>query len=71
MFSLEFQTRLQLASARQAQQESEERPNESIRFLGNIVSETKRNSLHYHWVKAEDYYPAHYFIREINEGSLI
>ena len=67
----DFQSRLQLASARQAKQESEERPNESIRFLGNIVSETKRNSLHYHWVKAEDYYPAHYFIREINEGSLI
>ena len=39
--------------------------------LGSILSETKQNSLHYHWVKAEDNYPAHYFIREINEGSLI
>ena len=79
-WSLEFQTRLQLASARQAQQESGEQPKkESIRFLGNIISEMKQNSLRHHWVKAEeDYrakaeedYPAHYFIREINEGSLI
>jgi len=67
----DFQTRLQLASARQAQQESEERPNESIRFLGNILSEMKQNSLRHHWAKAEEDYPAHYFIREINEGSLI
>jgi len=39
--------------------------------LGSILSETKQNSLHYHWAKAEEDYPAHYFIREINEGSLI
>ena len=24
----------------------------------------------YHWMKAEEDYPVHYFIREINEGSL-
>jgi hypothetical protein len=70
-WDLEFQTRLQLASAREAKQESEERPNESTRFLGNILSEMKQNSLRHHWAKAEDDYPAHYFIREINEGSLI
>jgi len=39
--------------------------------LGSILSETKQNSLRYHWAKAEEDYPAHYFIREINEGSLI
>jgi len=43
----------------------------STRFLGNILSEMKQNSLRHHWAKAEDDYPAHYFIREINEGSLI
>jgi hypothetical protein len=42
----------------------------STRFLGNILSEDKENSLFHHWKMAEDYYPAHYFIREINEGSL-
>jgi hypothetical protein len=49
----------------------EKEKNESIRFLGNILSETKQNSLRHHWAKAEEDYPAHYFIREINEGSLI
>ena len=44
--------------------------NESIRFLGNIISEIKQNTLGHHWVNAEDDYPVHYFIREINEGSL-
>ena len=44
--------------------------NESIRFLGNILSEIKQNTLGHHWAKAEDDYPVHYFIREINEGSL-
>ena len=49
----------------------EKEKNESIRFLGNIISETKQNSLHYHWAKAEEDYPVDQFIREINEGSLI
>ena len=49
---------------------SEEEKNESIRFLGNIISEMKQNNLRYHWAKAEEDYPVHYFIREINEGSL-
>ena len=39
--------------------------------LGSILSEMKQNSLRHHWAKAEEDYPAHYFIREINEGSLI
>jgi hypothetical protein len=44
---------------------------EYLMRIGNILSEMKQNSLRHHWVKAEDDYPAHYFIREINEGSLI
>ena len=43
---------------------------ESIRFLGNIISETKQNTLSHHWAKAEENYPVDQFIREINEGSL-
>ena len=43
---------------------------ESIRHLGNILSETKQNTLGHHWKKAEDNYPVHYFIRELNEESL-
>ena len=37
----------------------------------DILNEMKQNSLRHHWIKAEKDYPAHYFIREINEGSLI
>ena len=44
--------------------------NESIKHLGNIISETKQNTLGHHWKKAEDNYPVHYFIRELNEESL-
>ena len=44
---------------------------ESYSSLERIISEMKQNSLRHHWAKAEDDYPAHYFIREINEGSLI
>jgi len=51
--------------------ELQEGKKESIRFLGNILSEMKQNSLRHHWAKAEEDYPVHYFIREINEGSLI
>ena len=70
-WSNQFQTRLQLASAREAQQESGEQPKkESIIFLGNIISETKQNTLFYHWAKAEENYSVDQFIREINEGSL-
>ena len=43
---------------------------ESIVRLGNILYETKQNTLGYHWKKAEDNYPVHYFIRELNEESL-
>jgi hypothetical protein len=39
-------------------------------LLGNILSEEKINTLAHHWKIAEDNYPVHYFIREINEGSL-
>ena len=71
-WSLEFQTRLQLASAREAKQESGEQPKkESIRFLGTVISETKQNTLSHHWAKAEEDYPVDQFIRDINEGSLI
>ena len=44
---------------------------ESIdRKLSTIISETKQNTLSYHWAKAEEDYPVNQFIREINEGSL-
>ena len=50
----------------------ESKQEESVKYnLKDILSETKQNSLRHHWAKAEDDYPAHYFIREINEGSLI
>ena len=39
-------------------------------LLGNILSEEKINTLAHHWKIAEDNYPVHYFIRELNEGSL-
>ena len=38
--------------------------------LTNILSEVQENTLAYHWKKAEDDYPLHYFIRELNESSL-
>ena len=44
--------------------------NESIKYFGDILNELKQNTLGYHWMKAEEDYPVHYFIREINEGSL-
>ena len=44
--------------------------NESIIMLGNILSETKQNTLSYHLTKAEEDYSVDQFIREINEGSL-
>ena len=44
--------------------------NESIGYFGDILNELKQNTLGYHWAKAEEDYPVHYFIREINEGSL-
>ena len=47
-----------------------ERPNEYLMKIGNILSETKQNTLGHHWMKAEEDYPVHYFIREINKGSL-
>ena len=50
----------------------ESKQEESVKYnLKDILSETKQNSLRHHWAKAEDDYPVHYFIREINEGSLI
>ena len=54
-----------------AQQESEEKPNESFNaLLGNILSEAQENSLLYHWKKAKDNYHLALFIKELNEGSL-
>ena len=50
--------------------EKDDKANESINLLGNILSETKQNTLGHHWKKAEDNYPVHYFIRELNEESL-
>jgi len=44
--------------------------NESIKYFGDILNELKQNTLGHHWAKAEEDYPVHYFIREINEGSL-
>ena len=38
--------------------------------LANILFEEKQNTLAFHWKKAEDDYPLHYFLRELNEGSL-
>ena len=38
--------------------------------LGNILAEDKQNTLAFHWKKAEDDYPLHYFLRDLNEGSL-
>jgi len=38
--------------------------------LGNILAEGKQNTLAFHWKKAEDDYPLHYFLRDLNEGSL-
>ena len=44
---------------------------ESIKYFGDIINETKQNTLSHHWAKAEEDYPVDQFIREINEGSLI
>jgi hypothetical protein len=44
--------------------------NESIIILGNILTETKQNTLSYHLTKSEEDYSVDQFIREINEGSL-
>ena len=44
--------------------------NEIFSLLGNIISELKQNTLGHHWMKAEEDYPVHHFIREINKGSL-
>ena len=45
--------------------------NESFNaLLGSILAEDKQNTLAFHWKKAEDDYPLHYFLRDLNEGSL-
>jgi hypothetical protein len=44
--------------------------NESIKYFGDILDELKQNTLGHHWMKAEEDYPVHYFIREINKESL-
>ena len=38
--------------------------------LANILFEAQENTLAFHWKKAEDDYPLHYFLRDLNEGSL-
>jgi hypothetical protein len=44
---------------------------ESVKYkLSDIISETQENTLAHHWKIAEDNYPIHYFIRELNKGSL-
>ena len=43
---------------------------ETTKVFGNILDELKQNTLGHHWKKAEDNYPVHYFIRELNEESL-
>ena len=43
---------------------------ESIRYSGDILAETKQNTLTHHLTKAEEDYSVDQFIREINEGSL-
>ena len=43
---------------------------EALNNLGNLLSETQENTLFHHWKKAEDNYPIHYFIRELNKDSL-
>jgi hypothetical protein len=43
---------------------------EVLNNLGNILSETQENTLAQHWKIAEDNYPIHYFIRELNKDSL-
>ena len=50
--------------------EKDDETNESIIMLGNILSETKQNTLSHHLTKAEEDYSVDRFIREINEGSL-
>ena len=43
---------------------------ESIRYFGDIVDELKQNTLAHHWQRAEDHYPVHYLMRDLNKGSL-
>ena len=43
---------------------------ESIRYSGDILAETKQNTLTHHLTKSEEDYSVDQFIREINEGSL-
>ena len=44
---------------------------ESVKYkLSDIISETQENTLAHHWKIAEDNYPIHYFIRELNKDSL-
>jgi hypothetical protein len=38
--------------------------------LSLILAETQENTLAHHWKIAEDNYPIHYFIRDLNKGSL-
>ena len=43
---------------------------EAVNLLANILFEAQENTLAFHWKKAEDDYPLHYFLRDLNEGSL-
>ena len=53
-----------------AQGALQEGKKKSIKYFGDIINELKQNTLGHHWMKAEEDYPVHYFIREINKGSL-
>jgi len=41
-----------------------------VPLMNNIIIETQENTLAQHWKIAEDNYPIHYFIRELNKDSL-
>jgi len=49
---------------------SKDNTNESFYTLSNTLFEAQENTLAFHWKKAEDDYPIHYFLRDLNEGSL-
>ena len=41
-----------------------------VPLMNNVIVEIEKNTLSYQWKKAEDNYPIHYFIRELNKDSL-
>ena len=41
-----------------------------VPLMNNVIVEIEKNTLSYQWKMAEDNYPIHYFIRELNKDSL-